>query len=166
MTAFEPRADVDERYGEPGAATTWDEAVDLLRAAKVYWITTISAAGDPHVTPVIAVWQDGALHFSTGAREEKARNLRANSSVVLTTGTNALTGTDLVVRGKADALTDGARLQRLADEFASKYDDAWKFRVKDGQFVGQDGASDVYRVHPRTVYAFGKNPFSHTRWTF
>ena len=31
--------------------------------------------GRPHVTPLPAMWLDGALHLCTGAHEEKARNL-------------------------------------------------------------------------------------------
>lgn len=33
------------------------------------------ADGRPHVTPLVAVWLDGAPHFSTGPAEQKAVNL-------------------------------------------------------------------------------------------
>ena len=46
--------------------------------AELYWITTVRADGRPHVTPLIGVWFDGAMHFTTGLEEQKARNLAAN----------------------------------------------------------------------------------------
>ena len=32
------------------------------------------------MTPLIGVYADGALHFCTGAEEQKARNIAANSA--------------------------------------------------------------------------------------
>jgi hypothetical protein len=34
----------------------------------------VRADGRPHVTPLISVLVDGALHFCTGATEQKAKN--------------------------------------------------------------------------------------------
>lgn len=36
----------------------------------------------------VAVWPDGAIHFQTGAEEQKAANLRVNRHVALRTGSN------------------------------------------------------------------------------
>ena len=35
------------------------------------WLTTVRADGRPHVTPLVAVWLDDAIHFSTGPEEQK-----------------------------------------------------------------------------------------------
>jgi hypothetical protein len=61
------------------------------------------------------VWLDGALHFSTGATEQKALNLRGNPHVILTTGCNHWdAGLDVVVEGDAVQLTDSqAPLHRM-----------------------------------------------------
>ena len=68
-----PVTTLDQRFSEPGAvATGWDETRRLLEAAELFWITTVRADGRPHVTPLVAVWLDGAIHFSTGAAEQKA----------------------------------------------------------------------------------------------
>ena len=65
----EPTARQDRRYGAPDApATPWRDVTALLGLAELYWITTVRADGRPHVTPLIGVWHDGALHFTTGAR--------------------------------------------------------------------------------------------------
>src|SRR5262249_889236 len=42
----------------------------------------------PHVTPLVAVWLDDAIHFCTCATEQKAVDLGRNSHVILTTGCN------------------------------------------------------------------------------
>ena len=63
---------LDPRFSEPDAtATTWDDAVAVLRSAGVSWLTTVRADGRPHVTPLVAVWLDGAVHFCTGPQEQK-----------------------------------------------------------------------------------------------
>ena len=68
---------LDTRFSDPDAvATSWDEISRVLETAELFWISTVRADGRPHVTPVVAVWLDNALHFSTGANEQKAVNLR------------------------------------------------------------------------------------------
>ena len=41
-------------------------------------LSTVRADGRPHVTPLVAVWLDGALYFCTGEGEQKERNIRRN----------------------------------------------------------------------------------------
>lgn len=163
-----PDAEVDPRYSHPeAAAVPWAETEAVLAAAPLYWITTLRPDGRPHVTPLVAVWHDGALHFSTGADERKGRNLAANPACLFTTGTNALhSGTDLVLEGEAVLLTDDAVLQAVADAFLAKYGEEWHFRVADGMFHHGPGAALVHRVEPSVVHAFGKDPYSQTRYQF
>lgn len=103
--------------------------------------------GRPHVTPLIGVWVDGALHIVTGPTERKARNLAANPHTTVTTGTNALdTGLDVVVEGEAERLTDAGPLQRVADAYVAKYGEDWQFTVKDGGFVHDGHEALVLRA--------------------
>ena len=164
----EPTTELDARYGEPDTpAVPWATARALLEGAEVFWITTLLPDGRPHVTPLVGLWMDGALHFTTGPEERKGRNLAANRQVALTTGSNALhSGTDVVVNGEAVQVTDDAELRRVAEGFEAKYGEEWHFDVADGAFQHPGGTAVVYRVLPVTVYAFGKNPYSHTRYTF
>ena len=88
------------------------------RGAELYWLTTVRADGRPHVTPLIGVHHDGAVHFCTGSGEQKARNLEHSAKVALTTGTNTwAAGLDVVVEGEAVRVADNARLQELADAY-------------------------------------------------
>ncbi|GGT63524.1 MULTISPECIES: pyridoxamine 5'-phosphate oxidase family protein [Streptomyces] len=160
---------LDPRYSAPEAAAgDWSEAVARLSAAEVYWLTTVRPDGRPHVTPLIAVWSEGALHFCTGPDERKARNLSANPRVALTTGTNSLSeGFDLVVEGEAVQVTDEGRLRALAEAYVKKYGEVWRFEVRDGAFLGDGGTALVFSVAPRTAFGFAKGDrFGQTRWRF
>ncbi|GAA1424673.1 pyridoxamine 5'-phosphate oxidase family protein [Streptomyces thermospinosisporus] len=164
-----PETSLDPRYSDPtAAATPWSEAEALLNKAEHFWISTVRPDGRPHVTPLIAVWSDGALHLCTGPDERKARNLAANPHVVLTTGTSTWdTGFDLVVEGEAVRVTDDARLRELAAAWEAKYGSVWHFEVRDGYFDHGDGHALVFSVAPRCVFGFRKGePFSQTRWRF
>ncbi|MEE1738430.1 pyridoxamine 5'-phosphate oxidase family protein [Streptomyces sp. BE147] len=170
MSSAVPVTELDARYSSAGAtARPWREGAAVLDAARLYWLSTVRPDGRPHVTPLIGVWRDGALHFCTGPAERKARNLATNPEVVLTTGANTLdSGFDVVVEGRADRVTDTGALTRLAAAWEAKYGGDWHFEVSDGAFVnGEAGRAEVFAVTPRTAFGFAKGePFSQTRWRF
>jgi nitroimidazol reductase NimA-like FMN-containing flavoprotein (pyridoxamine 5'-phosphate oxidase superfamily) len=165
----EPVTEIDTRFSEPGAVpVSWDETRSTLEAAELFWIGTVRADGRPHVTPLVAVWLDEAIHFTTGPGEQKEMNLRANPNVTLTTGRNDWDrGVDVVVEGTAVPVTDADMLQRLAAAWTSKWDGRWNYQVRDGGFSHEDGASVlVFSVKPAKILAFGKGGFRHTRHRF
>jgi nitroimidazol reductase NimA-like FMN-containing flavoprotein (pyridoxamine 5'-phosphate oxidase superfamily) len=184
-------------FSDPQApAVSWAEVDEILTRSEMYWLSTVRRDGRPHVAPLPAIWLDGALHFCTGAHEQKARNLQAEPRCVLTTGTNTYrSGTDVVVEGTAERVTGRARLTRLSREWMSKLD--WDFRPTDDGFYDGDvdgrtaapvrtaraGASQrapaseertavptgivpVFAVRPSKVLVFAKAPYSQTRFTF
>lgn len=162
----EPVTELHPQFSSDGAtATPWTEAVALLEKADIYWLSTVRPDGRPHVTPLLAVWLEGAVYFCTGPGERKAKNLTHNPHCVVTTGCNVLEGIDVVVEGKAVQMSDQAQLQRLADIYASKY--GWHYTVRDGAFHGEGGLALVYAVAPTTAFGFGKGETSsQTRWRF
>jgi hypothetical protein len=166
MTRKEPATELDARYsGEDATAIPWAQARERLAEAEVCWLSTVRPDGRPHVTPLITVWMDDALYFTTGPEERKAHNLASNPHCVLTTGCNALNeGLDLVVEGAAVRMTDDTLLQTVADRFQSKYGIDWHFDVRDGAFHHGRGEALVYQVAPSTVFGFGKGEFSQTRY--
>jgi general stress protein 26 len=161
----EPITTLDARFSDPNAAaTSWDDTVRVLEAAQLFWITTVRADGRPHMSPLVAVWLDGSIHFTTGAAEQKAVNLRSNPHTILTTGCNDWDrGLDVVVEGDAVPVTDGRTLQRLADAWRTKWDGRWQFESREGRFHHEAGEALVFAVAPTKVLAFGKGPYSHTR---
>lgn len=163
-----PTTELDGRYSDENAtATPWSEGQERLVTAELYWLSTIRPDGRLHATPLIGVWENDALYFCTGPHEQKAKNLRYDAHCLLTTGSNALEGGfDLVVEGEAVKVTDAAALQRIADAYESKYGSDWHFDVANGAFHHGPGEAWVFELAPSTVYGFGKDPYSHTRWSF
>jgi len=173
-----PATELDARFSTPGSpAVSWDETVHLLETAELFWISTVRADGRPHLTPLVALWLDEAIHFGTGADEQKARNIAANPHVLLATGCNQWDrGVDIVVEGDAVRTTDETTLQRLADAWRTKWDGQWQYEVHDGCLrrvtsaaggaAGEGGDALVFSVRPVKVLAFGKGTFTQTRHTF
>jgi general stress protein 26 len=166
--SFDPIAEIDSRFSDPAAAATpWADAARVLDEAELYWLTTVRADGRPHVTPLIGVVEDEVVHFCTGLREQKARNLEHHRQVALTTGNNTWAkGLDVVVEGTADRVVDRDTLQRLADAYEAKYGSAWHFEVGDGVFGSGEDAAAVFRIAPAKVLAFAKEPHAQTTYRF
>jgi general stress protein 26 len=163
-----PVTNLDQRFSDPDAvATSWEETQRVLEDAQLSWITTVRADGRPHVSPLVAVWLDDAVHFATGPDEQKAVNLRTNQHVVLTTGCNGWeSGLDVMVEGIASRVTDEGRLEALVAAFATKWDGRWRY-VARGDGLGQGGGLVLaFAVVPSKVLAFGKGTFSHTKHEF
>jgi general stress protein 26 len=160
-----PTTTVDERYSEPGAIpVSWGATCAVLESAELFWLSTVRASGQPHVTPLVGVWVDEALHFTTSDAEQKAANLRANPRVVLTTGCNDWrNGVDVVVEGIAVLSTDQLVLERLCEVWRTKWDGSWQFSARDGHMFHPEGFEVLtYSVVPAKVFAFAKGSFCHT----
>jgi nitroimidazol reductase NimA-like FMN-containing flavoprotein (pyridoxamine 5'-phosphate oxidase superfamily) len=165
---MEPQPELDPRFSEPDAVPTpWPDVLAVLEGAELFWISTVRRDGRPHVVPLPAVWHAGALHFCTGAEEQKGVNLAADPRCALTTGTNTWKqGLDVVVEGSAEQVTDEDELRALAQLWYSKYDGDWDYEVRDHAFFHHGGAALVFRVAPTKVLAFSKGNFAQTafRW--
>ena len=160
---------LDQRFSAPGAkAADWAETAQVLEDAQLSWICTVRADGRPHLTPLVAVWLDDTLYFSTGPAEQKAVNLRGNPHVLLLTGCARWDeGVDVVAEGEAVEINDEGLLTRLAQAWARKWDGQWQYQVKDGRFEHQGGSVLVFAVRPAKVLAFAKAPqFAQTRHRF
>jgi general stress protein 26 len=158
-------------FSSPGAqATPWASALTVLGEAEVFWLSTVRPDGRPHVTPLLAAWSLGGMCFTTGGQERKALNLEHNPHCVLTTGTNALTGVDVVIEGVASAVEERSSREQAAADFERKYgphltspEGTW-YRLGEAVVAGD---VRLYRVAPTVGFAFGKLPTSsQTRYTW
>jgi nitroimidazol reductase NimA-like FMN-containing flavoprotein (pyridoxamine 5'-phosphate oxidase superfamily) len=170
----EPITQLDTQHGVPhGGATPWEEAHRVLETAELFWISTVRADGRPHVTPLVAVWHDGALYFTTTDTGQKGINLRGNAHVILTTGCNQTEGLTVVLEGDAVRVTDQDALERVALVWATKWDGSWPYQVRNGYFYLYDedeqrvlaDSNLVFCVKPRKVFAFAIGR-SQTRYQF
>jgi general stress protein 26 len=167
MPEIEPAAQLNEQFSErDGTAPTWSEVARVLSESEMFWLSTVRRDGRPHVTPLPAIWAGGTLHFCAGSHEQKARNLGFDSRCVLTAGSNQFrAGLDVVVEGTAARVTDLAHLRQLSATWKAKLD--WDFEVTDGGFLDPAGRTGlVFGVAPAKVLAFGKNPYTQTRYSF
>ena len=165
----EPITTIDPQCSDPGAtATPWEQTRHVLESAEMFWIVTVRANGLPHVTPLVAVWLDEALHFCTADTEQKAINLQKNPHVVLATGSiDWKAGLDVVVEGEAIQVTDENLLKRLVAAWTTKWDGRWQYKIRDGAFYGEELTIPVFSVTPTRVFAFAESPcFGQTRHQF
>jgi hypothetical protein len=165
----DPNTTLDARYSDPKATPApWASTRSTLEAAELAWVVTLRPDGSPHATPVVTVWVDDAMHFTTGAEEQKAVNLRTDDRVMLQTG--ALTweeGSDIVVEGSATLVTDPALLGQLAAAFRERWDGRWQYEVRGDRLCHPEGFEVLtYRVRPRRVLAFAQGLFGHTLHSF
>ena len=155
-------------------ATPWEETRRVLETAEVFWLATGRADGRPHVTPVSALWLDGALYFSTGGIAQKTKHLRGNPHVVLTTGSNHLaTGFDVVVEGDATPCTEAAVLERLNQMWRTLWGEDWPIEFRNAVFYEtgpEERAGEpllVFAVMPTKIFAYTRgDQWSQTRYQF
>jgi predicted pyridoxine 5'-phosphate oxidase superfamily flavin-nucleotide-binding protein len=167
MPEIEPTAQLNDGYSQPGAAAPpWAAVTQVLSACEMFWLSTVRRDGRPHVTPLPAIWADGSVSFCVGSQEQKARNLESNQNCVIAAGANQFrSGLDVVIEGTAARVTGQGDLLRLATLWKSKLD--WDFTVIEGGFRDPAGRVGlVFGVTPAKVLAFGKSPFSQTRYLF
>jgi general stress protein 26 len=165
--ADEPIAELNPAFSEPGATgRPWADVAKVLADSEMFWLSTVRRDGRPHVTPIPTVWADGLLHFASGSHEQKTRNIEAEPRCILTTGTNQLKGgLDVVVEGTAVRVAGTPKLEALAALWKSKLD--WDFEVIGDGFGDAEGRHAlVFALEPTKVLAFGKAPYTQTRFRF
>jgi Pyridoxamine 5'-phosphate oxidase len=146
--AFEPGYGISQ---DDEGMLDWTWADERLAAARNYWIVTSSADGTPNAVPVWGVWADGAVHFSTGPRSRKGRDLARDPRVVI----HLESGDEVVIlQGEVErnVLDDP-----LADAYAAKYD----YRPNP-----EDTSGVWYLLRPRRALAWLEADYPRTATRF
>jgi hypothetical protein len=138
--------------------------------ARTTWLTTINEDGSPHVTPVGALWVDGAFWFQTGAGTRKSRNVARDPRCSVAV---SIRDADIVVEGDAVHVTEPGQVARIAKAWA---DQGWPAEPDEsgtGITAPFNAPSqgpppwDVYRIEPRSaIVALGTEPGGRTRFRF
>ena len=132
----------------------WSWAETLLVACRIYWLTTVTPKGEPHVMPIWGIWVANRLYFSTGANSVKARNLAANPRCVIA---NENPDQAVMVYGDARRVEDKARIEALSPVYKAKYD-----------FHLSEELGPVFELAPTVAFGQPHDQYaeSATRWRF
>ena len=138
--------------------------------SRTTWLTTINEDGTPHVTPVGAVWVDGAYFFQTAAATKKGRKIARDPRCTVAVSAQ---GGDIVVEGSAVQVTDHATVARAVKAWQ---DQGWPCEPdRSGERItapfnapGLGPAPwNVYRVEARSaIVTLGAAPGGLTRFRF
>lgn len=137
----------------------WSWAAERLAASHDYWLATTTPLGAPHLMPVWAVWEHGALWFSSSNGSRKARNLARESRCSLSTADPL---EPVVVHGRARRITDREALAAMLAAENAKYGTSY------GPEMVDPASNSVFAVRPEWVFALDSADFagSPTRFTF
>ena len=138
--------------------------------ARSTWLSTLNEDGSPHVTPVGALWLDGAYWFQTGPGTKKARNVARDPRCSMAT---SIRGADVVVEGDAVRVDDPDLIARAAEAWADQGWPAELHESRTGITAPFNAPSQgpppwhVYRIEPRSaVAALGTEPGGLSRFRF
>jgi PPOX class probable F420-dependent enzyme len=140
-----------------GGLLPWSWALDRLRDSHDYWVATVWPDRRPHLMPVWAVWDGGALWFSSGLRSRKVRNIAAGSAVSVSTQDPR---NPVVLEGTAEIVTETDALQRFLDGMNAKYGTGYTMEFMD------PAKNATVRVAPVWAFGVAEGDFqgSPTRW--
>jgi general stress protein 26 len=97
---------------------TWTEVAGRLADPENYWLVTVSPQSEPHSVPVWGAVDAETLYLYSERSTVKARNIAANSRVVV----HLESGADvLIVYGTAVELTNVDVVNQACAAFARKY---------------------------------------------
>ena len=119
MTELKPleATNLGDLYGT--APLAWERALAAITSAPAgpghsWFLGTVRPDGRPHAAAIGIVWHDGAIHFTTGPKTQKTRNLLGDPRCTVSTG---LEGLDAVFEGEAERVTDPAVLEAVTARY-------------------------------------------------
>ncbi|NIV55014.1 MAG: hypothetical protein GWN48_05310 [Actinobacteria bacterium] len=155
---------------DPDGLLPWAWAEERLLTTRNFWFVTCDGAGRPHSMPVWGVWMPDVERWGTSCAPtaRKARNLRANDRVVVTTDD----GVECVsIEGRAVRLA-GDEVDHMARAWALKYADLVEAHTEEQiretiEFVRGNAA---YAVIPERAFGMIETPerfaTAATRWVW
>ena len=137
----------------------WSWAEERLTTSHDYWVATVRPDGRPHLMPVWAVWDGGALWWSSSLGSSKARNLAVDGRCSIATD-NAWE--PVVVEGVAERVSEPDALARFIGLENEKYGTDYDVDFLD------PAVNATFRVSPSWVFSLTEDDFegSPTRWSF
>jgi nitroimidazol reductase NimA-like FMN-containing flavoprotein (pyridoxamine 5'-phosphate oxidase superfamily) len=133
----------------------WSWAEQRLKKSHIYWLITTYPDGRPHAMPIWGIWVDSAFYFSTSRDSRKAHNLRKDPRCIVS---NEHAHEAVIVHGRAEEVTDLARIRELGPPYYRKYK-PWKLDPAMGA---------IFVVRPTLALGMCERRFATaaTRWKF
>lgn len=107
-----------------GVRLDQQEIDEFLDNGHTLILTTVDKDGYPHSTPIWYVYMDGLIYTRGRRRSQKTANIRRNSKVgcVVEEGLRWRELKAVMIRGRAEEVTDPAEQERFQRANAEKYD--------------------------------------------
>ncbi len=97
------------------------EEEKLLRKQDVARIATVSEKGWPQVTPVVHLYDNGAIYFITDYGSKKQRNIEKNNKVAVAVDVYSRQPQSVIVQGRAEMLRKGEEFKRIEKLFEQRH---------------------------------------------
>ncbi len=134
------------------------ETAEFLQTRRVLMrIATVDREGNPHVTPIWFVYEDGRIWFTPREQSAWLQHIRAHPRIAVTIDEEAAPYRKVIVRGAAEIVHD------LGD------DDAWRDRYRriSERYTTPEGA-DAYITNtidqPRALMSLTLDACTVTTW--
>ena len=107
-----------------GVRLDQQEIDEFLGNGHTLILTTVDKDGYPHSTPIWYVYTDGAIYTRGRRRSQKTANIRRNPKVscLVEEGERWRELKAVMIRGRAEEVTDPAEQERFQRANAEKYD--------------------------------------------
>jgi len=130
----------------------WQEVEATLAAAPLFWVSTVTPGGAPHLIPIWGAWAAGAAYFEGGDDTRWSRNLaRGDGATHIGIDHD---GIQAMVRGTATHTNvDAATQTSIADGYEAKY----PYRPTGARFW-RVGPGRVLAWRTDTIEAFASTP--------
>jgi uncharacterized pyridoxamine 5'-phosphate oxidase family protein len=151
-------------YGLPKSKKgllSWKWAEHRLEKSRQYWIATTRPDGRPHVMVVWALWMDGVLYFSTGAKSRKAQNLAQNPHCTMCT---ERADEAVILEGVVETERDVRTIRKFIPLYEKKYH--WKLGEMGENLIALK--DPLFLMRPSVAFGFWEKKFASTAtsWIF
>ncbi len=117
------RPGIPSEYGiaeDEAGMLEWNEVTATLSAAPIFWVSTVTPDGGPHLIPIWGAFTDDIAYIEGGKMTRWARNLDGGDGRIHISVDHG--GMQVMVRGTAAGTEVDAGLQSaIADEYEAKY---------------------------------------------
>lgn len=149
------RPGIPESYGietSDAGMLDWADVNESLASSGLFWVSTVTPSGAPHLIPIWGAWVDEAAYLEGGDDTRWARNLAGGDGRVHLGIDHG--GMQVMVRGTASQVDLPGDLQReVADAYQAKY----PYRPAGTRFT-RITPSQVLAWRTDSIEAFGSTP--------